>query len=390
MSQTLSSPALDDLRVVWVEQDNLFAWTQESASKQLASGSVVRAYIAPDGERIAFTRGTDGRAESLWVVNFDASDPQELVSSSTLQSAADNVSVIADVAWLDASTLYFNTIQTGSLGLQYQNDLWRVNIDTGQSNRLLAPGDGGAFTFSPDARHIAIIFPGTYGETDGRIHLSDIATTEAQNSFSFTGVSTGAEYPFYPEVFWEPDSNALLVAIPDQDLIYADGGGSSVALWRLGIDGSQEQIGSVNASFFGLPRWSGDATKMLFLRRVGDRGGNEFNLMIADANGENAVEYASDEAGSIGLPAWIPGSTQFMYPQGEPGTYWLGSPDAPSHRLSEQIFSPKFVGQTGVVFTTVSESSYELRYLQWDASTSILLGKVAEPLPIFDVIRVKG
>src|SRR5262249_37708098 len=154
--------------------------------------------------------------------------------------------------------------------------------------------------------------------------------------------------------FWEADETFLRVAIPDKDLIYDDVNGPPTVLWRLGVDGSKQQIGSVRASFFGLPRWSSDGSQMVFLRRVGDHTSNQFNLVIADGMGKELNDhYASGETGSIGAPEWIPNSTRFIYPMGDPGSYWSGSLGADPVMTSDQkMFSPHLIDDRENVYAT--------------------------------------
>ncbi len=383
-----SSTNLDKLRVVWVDGGNLFTWVNGNTVNLFDSDDVVRPYFGPDGEHVAFTRGQGGLPETLWIANIDGQNVRELVGAKDF--AGEDVPIlIGQIAWLDESNLYFNTARLESLGLGRQDDLWRANIETGEVILLLSSGEGGAFSLSPDRQHIALIQSGLYGELQGQIRFMDILQTDAlQASLSFDAVSTGAEYRFYPEVFWEADSSALRVAIPDKDLIYDEESSAATALWRLPVAGSYEQIGSVSASFFGLPRWSSDSTYIVYLRRVGSLTSNQFELMIADGSGENPLQYARGEAGSFGMPDWLPKSLQFIYPQGEPNQYWLGNPSTPPQPLIERVFNPHFVDNSSMVYVAVSGSSVELRYLQLDNPTSSLIATLNSPEWIFDALLI--
>ena len=209
------------LVAAWVDGGDLFIRQGEDERKLLATGEVIRPYIAPDGKQIAFTRGQGGLPETLWITDVDGQAVRELAGIESLAGEGETV-LIGQVAWLDESTLYFNTAHLGSLGPERQDDLWRVNLQTGEVLLLLPPGEGGAFSISPDRQHIALIQAGLYEETQGNIRFMDTQTDVLQEVLSFDAVSTGAEYRFYPEVFWEADSRAIRIAIPDQDLIYAE------------------------------------------------------------------------------------------------------------------------------------------------------------------------
>jgi hypothetical protein len=383
-----SSTNLDKLRVTWVESGNLFTLMSGLSPRLIASGNAVRPYIAPDGKHVAFTRGQGGLPETLWLADMDGQSVSELVILNDLADEGAPI-LIGQIDWLDNSVLYFNTARMGSLGLERRDDLWRANIDTGEVTKLLSSDEGGAFSISPDRQHLALIQPGLYGETSGQIRFMDAQTDALHESLSYDAVSTGAEYRFYPEVFWEADSNAVRVAIPNKDLIYDEEASTPTVLWRLPINGSSEQIGSVGASFFGLPRWSSDSAYLVYLRRVGSPTSNQFALMTASGSGENAVQYDSGAAGSFGMPNWLPDVLQFMYPQGEPNQYWLGSPDMPPQPLIEPLLNPQFVDGTSMVYAAVSDSSVELRYLQLDNSASSLIATINGLEWIFDALIVE-
>jgi hypothetical protein len=376
----------DDLVVAWVENGNLFAWTKAGGAHQLASDNVLAPYLAPDGKHIAFTRGADGFPDSIWLVALDEEDSRELIVVDALPTNDDEALLISQLTWFDAATLYFNTARRIEVGQDRRDDLWKVNIDSGEVVMLLPPGEGGAFSFSPDRQHLAVMNPGIYDGDEGFIHILDAQTAIQENLLSFPAVSTGSEYRFYPEVFWEADSSALRVAIPDKDLIYDEEGSPSVALWRLSVDGSQAQIGVADASFFGLPRWSQGTAYMTYLHRVGDRTSNQFDLMLADGDGTNAVTYASGEAGALGVPIWLPAtaSTQFVYPFDQSGEYWLGSPDTSPSRLPHNIYNPCFVDGEGFVFATAFPNTFELHYARLNDPTATLIATVNTPIPIFD------
>lgn len=376
------------LVVAWVDGGELFIRLGEAASKLLVSGDVVRPYIAPDAKQVAFTRGQGGLPETIWLVDADGQAVRELAGVEAVSDEGKTV-LIVQVAWLDEAILYFNTAHLGSLGLERQDDLWRVNTQTGEIIMLLPAGEGGAFSISPDRQHLALIQPGIYGETQGQIRFMDTQTDLLAEALSFDAVSTGSEYRFYPEVFWEVDSSAIRVAIPDKNLIYAEASSPPTALWRLPIEGSPEQFGSVESSFFGLPRWSDDEAYMVYLKRKGSSSSNQFELIIAGGSGENAVQYDSGAAGSFGMPTWFLVVSQFMYPQGEPNQYWLGSPSTPPQPLPERLVIPYFVDSASLVYVAFSGSSAELRYLQLDNAASSLIATLNSPEWVFDALIVE-
>jgi len=383
----VSSDPLVTLTVVWVEQGSLMAWQQGMGEpRRIASGGVIFPYLAPDGEHVVFTRGPQGTPETLWVVDTLGAAEQELVPRGELRAFRGGDILIGNVGWLDESVIYFNTIRRTDNSREAQDDLYRANIRTREVALMLPATEGGAFSFSPDKAHIAVVYPGTYGRQDGRIRVIDPLAFENDSLLFFIGVSTGSEYKFYPPIFWEPDSTAMRVAIPDADLVYDDVNGPPTTLWRLTIDGERDNLGVVPASFFGQPQWSDDGTALTYLQRVGSADSNDFELVVADGDGQNPAVYASGQAGTLQLPEWIPGTNRFAYAQGNPGEYWLGGVGMSPEKLPEIVFSPLFVDSQTYVYATALGDTFELRYRGLGEGESMLLATVSGGFPVFDAL----
>ncbi|MFN8376180.1 MAG: hypothetical protein U0694_25310 [Anaerolineae bacterium] len=312
--------------VAWIENGDLMSWQQSTGEvRRIASGGVVRPYIAPDGQHIAFTRGPQGVAESLWVVDTVGTAEQQIASRENVRPVAGGRPLIGQVGWLDNDTLYFNTLAQTANDLSARDDLYRAEIRTRELALILVPTEGGAFTFSPDRQRIVTVYPGTYGRRDGLIRVLDPLGQTQDNLLYFVGVSTGASYKFYPEIFWTPDSSAVLVALPDPDLVYDESAAPATELWRLPVEtpSDREQIGTVEASFFGLPRWSADTSALVFMRRLAGGSDNTFELYVADGSGANPQLYVTGEAGNLQPPQWVNGTTAFAFQQDD--ALWLGS-----------------------------------------------------------------
>jgi hypothetical protein len=295
------------LVAAWVEAGNLLVWRQgEEMARRVASGGVIRPFVAPNGEHVAFTRGPGGLPQTLWVVDTNGTAERQLAGPGDPVTFGGDTQV-GDVGWLDDSVLYFNTLRATGPAYLPKNDLYRANIRTREAALILPPGEGGRFHFSPDGRWVAVVYPGTYSRQDGRIGLVDpLGQQDTQDLLFFVGVASGAEQPFYPRVQWLPDSETLLAAVPDADLIYSDTGAVEdlppTRLWRIPVGAPSDRVlqGTVQASFFGLPRWSDDGGHMLFVQRK--PGTNVFTILLADGDGTNPVPYLEGEAGSVQIP----------------------------------------------------------------------------------------
>ncbi len=380
--------------VAWIENGDLMSWQQSTGEvRRIASGGVVHPYIAPDGQNIAFTRGPQGVAESLWVVDTVGTAEQEIASRNNgIRPVAAGRPLVGQVGWLDDDTLFFNTLAQTTNDLSARDDLYRAEIRTREVSLILPPTEGGAFTFSPDRQLMVTVYPGTYNRRDGVIRVLDPLGQSQDNLLFFDGVSTGASYKFYPEIFWMPDSSAVLVALPDPDLVYDESAVPATELWRLPVEtpSDREQIGTVEASFFGLPRWSWDTAAIVFMRRAQGATDNTFELYIADTNGDNAQLYATGEAGNLQPPQWIDDTANFAFQQDD--ALWLGSPNAAPQRLpndTEPALNPVFAGDGLYVFAAFnSAGQVELHYASLDmiGQPSTLITTVGDEVPVFDAV----
>jgi hypothetical protein len=155
------------------------------------------------------------------------------------------------------------------------------------------------------------------------------------------------------------------------------------------VDGGRDNLGSVPASFFGQPQWSDDATSLTYLRRTGSGNSNDFELMMANGDGGNPTVYASGQAGTIEPPAWIPGTNQFAYAQGNPGEYWLGGVGVSPERLppdGELIYFPLFVDNSTYVYATGYGETFDLRYRRLGDSEPVTVATVTGGFSVFDVV----
>lgn len=402
-----STPAASSdeaLTVAWVYAGDLYVWrsghtasggqtSDHQSPRRVASGGVIQPFIAPDGQHIAFTRGPQATPESLWVVDFGGAAEQVVVSRQDLRPFQGGQPLIGQVGWLDESILYFNTLQRYDLNTEPQNDLYRANIRTREVALLLPRTEGGSFSFSPDRATIVVTYPGTYGRQDGRIRAIDpLAQQEPRNLLFFVGVATGSHEPFYADIFWE-DNDTVRVAIPDADLIYNEGTPESapVTLWRLEIAGREREIlGTVPASYFGLPAWSQDGSALVYLSRV--TTANRFALFTAEADGSDPAVYVEAEAGQILAPRWLAGQTRFLYAQA--GALWLGIPGQPARRWLElspaAMSQPVIAGDMLVYLRLVAgpeSSSIELRYASVrDDSAGSQVIALFDTLPVYDAV----
>ncbi len=385
----------EKLVVAWVDSGNLIVWRQgEDVPRRIASGGVIRPFVSPDGERIAFTRGPAGRTETLWIVDIAGTAESMVVGEGNPRIFRNSASQVGDVQWLDDTTLYINTYTGRGIDTKFNDDLYRVNARTGEVSLILPASEGGRFVISPDGTHIATTSAGTYSRQDARISVVDpLAIDGASNLLFYIGVATGSETLFHPRLQWTSDGKSLLTAIPDADLIYSETESTvpPTRIWQLPIDVPSDRnlLGSVRASFFGLPTWSHDASQMLYLRRTPDS--NTFTLVIADTNGDNPIDYLTGDAGTVELPQWLPASNRFIYTVDNPGNVLIGERGVDAMPLSQEVtYNPKFISEDLYVFVTsqaVAADGFQLRFARLNQQ-SVEIGGVGQSIPLFSAVLV--
>lgn len=384
------SPDTPHLVTAWAEGGNLYVWqTGDAFARRVASGGVIQPFIAPDGARIAFTRGPAGAPDSLWLVSTDGALEQQLVGDGNPTTYRE--SQMGQVVWWDATTLYFNTLKRVVPASSPQHDLYRANVVTRTVSMLLGPGEGGRISLSPKREKIALVIAGDYGKHNGRIRVivDPLAQLPSVDLLFFTGVATGAHSGFYPPLTWTEDESALLAAIPNQDVLYDEDKGEDApetVIWHLPIEtpSDRKTVGTITASFFGMPRWSDNGTQMLYLTRTDS---DTFQIMLADETGKNAVDIDSGKTGEIDMPTWITGISQFFYSKGQAGNVLIGARDELSHPLrDETILAPRFVTASQFVFMASQDNRYELRTAFSD-QPALTIGEIAG-LVVFDAVWV--
>lgn len=309
---TATEPPPRILTVVWAEAGDLLVWREdEPTARRIASGGVIQPYLASDGGHIAFTRGAQGDAISLWAISSDGVGEEVLVAPDVIPSIRNGHPQIDQVKWLDDHTVYFNTRQVYESGVVPDDNLYRVELG-GEPQLILPPGAGGEFALSPDGEEIAVAAAGRYGLMQGHVTLLDPAGQTVREVMYFDAVNPEDEAPFYPPLTWNSGSSAVYTAIPEFELRPGGQSPATVTLWRADADGVGRIMGMVYAALT-LPTWSDQAGSLLYVR-LND---NRRELVVAAGNGENAQVYATDATN----PRWIPGD-RFVYERD--GALWLG------------------------------------------------------------------
>jgi len=319
------------LRVVYVSGGNVWLWEEGLAPRQLtSSGSAARVLISSDGARVAFLRLVDASGfghTQLRAVNADGTGEMTLLSAAALDAlyapAESTVGIdISQLAFIPGThALLFNTYRIPEfIGLMKNDDLLRIDADTGTLTTLLAPESGGNFVIAPDGTQVALTTPTAAGlvNVDGTNLRAGLVT--------FPLVITYSEYLYYPTPVWAPDSSAVGIALPSEDPLASSPSGTT---WLIPADGgSATGLGNITAMFFfpfmQFPALSPSLDQVAYARETGTP--NVRDLFIAAPSGASEALVTT---GEIDWKGWSPDGAHFLYTVGGPFALHLGTVGAP-------------------------------------------------------------
>lgn len=344
------------LNVAYVKDGNVWLWTQGGMRTQLTTlGDVQDLALSQDGCRIAYTRSVpnpryDAAAEfpapetmnELWVVSSDGSNNRALADTAyfaaiPVANASDMVSAHRFEFQPGTRMLAFSTqLLHPGVGLTLRNDLTLVNADSGLIQPLLGENQaGGLFAFSPDGLQLAL-------STPTNVHIINVdGSNLRRNLITYPSVITYSEYLYSPPVAWAQDGSSLMVAVPPADALA--GGTPETSLWWIPLDGTPAfEAGSIQAAFFifGEVAFSPDASRIAYLRPLGEAGGPDNELVIALSDGSN--ESPALGAEQICFLAWSPDNSNYLYTY-QDGTARLALASAVDSRSSAISLPAGFV-----------------------------------------------
>jgi len=285
-----------------------------------SSGSAESVQISDDGEKIAYARrpAIDGPVE-LRVVNRDGSGDSLLMSPADFDALYPlDGAVHHDLSQFDfvpaSHDLLLNTRSTfEGPGLAKHDDLIQIDTDTLARTMLLAPGNGGDFTSSPDGQYLAIVRPDMI-----EIRLAN-GTPTVSGVITYMPVTTYSEYAYYAQPVWDGDSMTIGVAIPSPDPLAPATTGS---IWRLPVGGSASLAGTITGQFFLLsgsePLVSPDLAHVIYARPTATP--NIWNLYLGsvDGSGETLIGVYLVWGG------WSPDAQHFVFSLGDATNLQLG------------------------------------------------------------------
>lgn len=249
---------------------------------------------SPDGTRVAYSRGYDGRLD-LWVVDAAGGLPLQLSDQATPQGPDPSQRHSSAIAWTpDGKRIVYASTREGKL--------WVVDAAGGPARPIdEAAGNHHSPSVSPDGGRVAYV-----AERGERV---DIIVADIEGDWTRV-ISVGDEYVLQPR--WSPDGRSLLYGQwPHYDMPWDER-----ALIVADVEsGERREIAGGSRVVNGDHAWSPDGRLIAF---VSDREGDYQNLWTIEPDGSNARRLVS-ESNRHQSPAWSPDGQRIAYTRNEDG-----------------------------------------------------------------------
>jgi dipeptidyl aminopeptidase/acylaminoacyl peptidase len=375
-------------RVVYTREGALWLVEEDGEPRRITSGSGDSdPLFSPDGQRVLFRRELppdpgDLPRFALWVVEIDSGDEWELVNPEDLPGETGTLPgedaevrlyrLPLQTAWLPGGqTIAFNTQTEFGLGLDHNDDLWLVDVESASLTRLLEDGEGGAFAFSPDGTRLVTATP-----TDVTMMMAD--GTDRRTLVIFEFVNTASEYAYRPMPVWKPDGSYALVAISSREPFGPEAGAN---VWQLPLSGEATLVQSLRGDFLFSSMegslWSPDRTRIGYTLESSGTDPNVRDLIVARWDGSESTVYAT---GRVGFLNWAPDNRRFSLWIEEPGDVYLGEAGVESLPLVPPegglpVHAPHWIDAHTLVYLIGGRGAFEIR-----------LAPLPEAHPTLDVI----
>lgn len=272
------------LRVAYSRQADPWIWTEGEGSLRLAdSVNVMEVALSSDGQVVAFKRDDTGE---ILTVNADGTGLHTVVDAAFL-AGMDAMVWVFDFA-PHSHKLFFTLQQAGSSYTPYY-DLYTADAQATVPviTLLLAAGQGGIPTFSPDGQWMTVYHP-------GGLDLARVDGTDQRIIFPYPKGYEPAT--FGPGITWLQDSSGFVTYhIPDPSMDLTRGG-----LWFVPLAGEAEER-IVTNSTWGVPSPDG--------QRLGySTPGNPSEVNVVEMDGSDVI-YLADRNAYFG--GWSPDSQHF-------------------------------------------------------------------------------
>jgi Tol biopolymer transport system component len=377
-----------EMRIAYTDAGhNLWMWIDGGSTTEIiGTGDVTEARISPDGHTVVFVRTPNYLNFSMWLVNADGSDERLLISQDQFNAMKNDPDAVGAQPyvwdWVPGTrklAIVSAPTQDGP-GMMVNDDLWYVNIDTGELLQIEPPGQGGVFYFSPDGQQIALVTPKTISliNTDG--------SNRRQSALEYPLVSTYSEYQYYATPKWSSDSSYLRTAILPQEPLAEPRQQSTV--WDISSDGSPARIiGAVTTVPLLGPELSPDLNHIAYVVEHGATADNqrELHIAVADASGNTIYQ-----TGQLDFMGWAPDSRRFIFSSGSDNQAKLGAIGGAAVSFSDvnPVAAVSWLKDGKVIFLHRTSNSWEMRIGTPGGASEVLVSLPGDPskfMPTFAI-----
>ncbi len=230
---------------------------------------------SPDGRKIAYSRGYDGRLD-IWVLDLETGATMQLTDVARPQGPDLSQRQASSIAWTpDSSTIIFASNQEGKL--------WAVPASGGPSRKIDdAAGNHHSPSVSPDGTRVAYV--AERGES------VDIFAAAIDGTW-MRQISSSHDDEYVAEPSWSPDGNSLLyMQWPHYDMPWDE---AAVVVADV-ESGERRVVAGGERVVNNWPRWASDGQSIVY---GSDRGGEHPNIWEVRPDGsgmERLVEAEND------------------------------------------------------------------------------------------------
>jgi hypothetical protein len=332
-AQSRQELSMQEYLLAYTNDGNVWTLSPDGSALQLTtSGDVVDLLLSDDRQLLVYTR--QSAQSDLFEVRAaatDGSSDRQILSQEALDSLYPLDGALhfltSQMEFIPGThVLLFNTRATfDGPGLVKNDDLYRLDVDTGEFIQIITRERGGDFTISPDGKTLALSQPDS-------IALASIDGSDLRPGLvTFQPVITYSEYQYYPIPVWAPDSTKFGVFIPSSDPLAEEPGGT---VWILPLEGAPRSFPPIKGDVF-FPQSNGgsllspDLQTVAFLRED-DQGQAEL-LFLSNLDGSNSRLY---EQGDIHWIGWNEDGSLFAFRRSETNLT-LGRPGSNPQSLAD-------------------------------------------------------
>jgi CSLREA domain-containing protein len=255
-----------------------------------ASGLNTRPSVSPDGNLIAFERGTP---KQVWLMNADGSNQHPLTADSG--QGANGAPAFSP----DGSKIAYETDRDGPWQL-YVMDTDGTNQTRVTRDPAVNDANDVSPSWSPDGTKLAFDSDATGDRDIWTINLD--GTVAPENLTDFPSDDTDPD--------WSPDG---------QTIVFSSDKDGPMSVWTMDANGGSPQNVSSATIYDADPTWSPDGKQIAFVRD--DTGAEAFNIWTAKPDGTAQLKLTSAEATQRNsFPDWSPETLSATVTSDDPTT----------------------------------------------------------------------